>query len=97
MVRTGFKGDIRSGTEDRVTTLLGIAQRHDLCMGATDLLGVPAWVSQRLWFGTILLAAGMGMLYLLRTLRVRGRFMRLYGKDVQSGAMLFTPSRVLRP
>ena len=36
------------------------------------LLGVPAWVSQRLWFATILFAAGMGMLYLLRTLRVRG-------------------------
>ena len=36
------------------------------------LLGVPAWVSQRLWFGTILFAAGVGMLYLLRTLRVRG-------------------------
>src|SRR5436190_23063650 len=36
------------------------------------LLGVPAWVSQRLWFGSILLAAGLGMLYLLRTLRVRG-------------------------
>ncbi len=36
------------------------------------LLGVPAWVSQRLWFGTILFAAALGMLFLLRTLRVRG-------------------------
>src|SRR5882762_1673157 len=27
---------------------------------ALHLLGVPAWVSQRLWFGTILFAAGVG-------------------------------------
>ena len=38
----------------------------------THLLGVPAWVAQRLWLGTILLFAGLGMLYLLRTLKVRG-------------------------
>ena len=35
-------------------------------------LGVPAWVSQRLWFGSILFGAGVGVLFLLRTLRVRG-------------------------
>src|SRR5215212_1345801 len=36
------------------------------------LVGVPAWVSQRLWFGSILFAAGLGVLFLLRTLNVRG-------------------------
>jgi arabinofuranan 3-O-arabinosyltransferase len=36
------------------------------------LLGVPAWVSQRLWLGSIIFAAGLGVLYLLRTLHVRG-------------------------
>ena len=36
------------------------------------LLGVPAWVSQRLWLGTLLFAAAAGVLYLLRTLNVRG-------------------------
>ncbi len=36
------------------------------------LLGVPAWVSQRLWLGSILFAAALGVLYLLRTLHVRG-------------------------
>ena len=35
-------------------------------------LGVPAWVSQRLWFGSLLLAAAVGVLFLMRTLRVRG-------------------------
>ena len=38
----------------------------------THELGVPAWVSQRLWFGSLLLAAGVGVLFLMRTLRVRG-------------------------
>ena len=37
-----------------------------------DAIGVPDWVSQRLWLGTILLFAGLGMLYLLRTLDLRG-------------------------
>jgi arabinofuranan 3-O-arabinosyltransferase len=36
------------------------------------MLGVPAWVSQRIWLGSILLFAGLGILYLMRTLSVRG-------------------------
>jgi arabinofuranan 3-O-arabinosyltransferase len=35
-------------------------------------LNVPDWVAQRIWFGSILFFAGLGMLYLLRTLHVRG-------------------------
>ncbi len=35
-------------------------------------LGVPDWVAQRLWLGTILFAAATGMLFLFRTLSVRG-------------------------
>src|SRR6478609_3399087 len=35
-------------------------------------VGVPAWVSQRVWLGSILFAAALGVLYLLRTLHVRG-------------------------
>ena len=35
-------------------------------------LGAPAWVSQRIWLGTIMFLAGVGMLYLMRTLHVRG-------------------------
>src|SRR4029079_14416063 len=34
------------------------------------LVGVPAWVSQRIWLGSILFAAALGGLYLLRTLHV---------------------------
>ena len=30
------------------------------------LLGVPVWVAQRLWLGSILFAAGLGVLYLSR-------------------------------
>ena len=33
------------------------------------LLGVPVWVAQRLWLGSILFAAGMGILYLSRVAR----------------------------
>ncbi len=36
------------------------------------LLGVPVWVAQRLWLGSILCAAGLGMLYLCRILGMRG-------------------------
>ena len=34
-----------------------------------DAIGVPDWVAQRLWLGTVLFLAGMGVRYLLRTLR----------------------------
>ncbi len=37
-----------------------------------DAIGVPDWVSQRFWLGTIILFAGLGVLYLLRTLDLRG-------------------------
>ena len=36
------------------------------------LLGVPVWVAQRLWLGSILFAAGLGVLYLSRILGLRG-------------------------
>ncbi len=34
-------------------------------------IGVPVWVAQRLWLGSMLFAAGAGVLYLGRTLQVR--------------------------
>jgi hypothetical protein len=35
-------------------------------------LGLPSWVAQRLWLGTLLIAAGLGMRFLLKTLGMRG-------------------------
>ncbi len=36
------------------------------------VVGAPDWVSQRIWLGTLLFGAGLGMRYLLRTFDVRG-------------------------
>jgi arabinofuranan 3-O-arabinosyltransferase len=37
-----------------------------------DQVGVPDWLAQRLWWGTIIFAAGAGVAYLLRTLGWEG-------------------------
>ncbi len=37
-----------------------------------DQLGSPAWVSQRLWLGSLLFVAALGVLYLMRTFGLRG-------------------------
>ena len=34
-----------------------------------DRVGMPDWVAQRIWLGSILFFAGLGMLYLFRTHR----------------------------
>ncbi len=51
-----------------------------------ELLGLPAWVAQRIWLGTLLFAAGMGMRFLLRTLSISGP-----GVPVAMLAYAFTP------
>ena len=38
----------------------------------TDAIGIPDWMAQRLWWGTIVFAAGAGVAFLLRTLGWRG-------------------------
>jgi arabinofuranan 3-O-arabinosyltransferase len=40
--------------------------------GILSWLHVPVWIAQRLWIGSILFAAGYGILYLSRTLKLRG-------------------------
>lgn len=35
-------------------------------------VGVPTWIAERLWFGTLLFAAGAGTLWMLRKLGLRG-------------------------
>ena len=34
-----------------------------------ETIGVPDWIAQRIWLGTIIFAAGMGVRFMLRTLR----------------------------
>ncbi len=38
----------------------------------THLLGFPVWIAQRLWLGSVLFGAALGVLYLARTLRWQG-------------------------
>jgi hypothetical protein len=51
-----------------------------------DKIGVPDWVAQRLWLGSILFLAAAGVLYLLRTFGIRGP-----GVVVAAVAYMFTP------
>jgi arabinofuranan 3-O-arabinosyltransferase len=39
---------------------------------AFDVLGVPDWITQRLWLGSIMFFAGLGVRYLMRTLGQEG-------------------------
>jgi arabinofuranan 3-O-arabinosyltransferase len=38
----------------------------------TEKLGFPSWVAQRIWLGSLLFFAGAGVLYLARTINLRG-------------------------
>ncbi len=38
----------------------------------TSVLHIPTWVAQRVWLGSLLFIAGVGILYLCRTMRLRG-------------------------
>ena len=51
-----------------------------------DKVGIPDWVAQRIWLGSILLFAGLGMLYLFRTLGLRGA-----GATVGTLAFMLSP------
>ncbi len=51
-----------------------------------SVLGVPVWVAQRLWLGSILFAAGAGVLLLCRTFELR-----LPGRMVAALAFMLSP------
>jgi hypothetical protein len=53
---------------------------------AFHALGVPLWVAQRLWLGSILFAAGAGVLFLCRQMGVRGP-----GAPVAALAFMLSP------
>ena len=48
-----------------------------------ERLGVPDWIAQRLWVGTIMFAAGAGVVFLARTLGVR------YLPAILAGALVY--------
>jgi arabinofuranan 3-O-arabinosyltransferase len=52
----------------------------------TAHLGIATWVAQRLWVGTILFAAGAGVLFLCRTLALSGP-----GQVVSALAYMLSP------
>jgi arabinofuranan 3-O-arabinosyltransferase len=55
-----------------------------------DTLGLPDWVAQRLWLGTVMFAAALGVRFLLRTLGWRDRTGE-YGVLVASLAYMLSP------
>ncbi len=55
-------------THEYIGYLLPMGPFYWLC----SVLHVPLWVAQRLWLGGILFAAGAGVLFLCRTLKLRG-------------------------
>lgn len=50
------------------------------------VLGIPLWVAERLWVGTLLFGAGAGVLFLCRTLNLRGP-----GRFVAAFAYMLSP------
>ena len=56
-----------------------------------DLIGLPDWVAQRLWLGTVIFLAGLGVRYLLRTLHLGGKPLAHEAILVASLAYMFSP------
>lgn len=56
-----------------------------------DAVSIPDWLAQRLWLGTVLFAAGMGVRYLLRTVDPQGLARRRGGLLVAVLAYMLSP------
>ena len=56
-----------------------------------ETLNVPDWVAQRLWMGTVIFAAGMGVRFLLRTIGWGSIPMRRGGVLVATLAYMLSP------
>ena len=61
-----------------------------------DAIGLPDWVAQRLWIGTVLFAAGMGVRYLLHTLDWGGLATRAAEPGRRAGLLVATPYMIAR-
>jgi hypothetical protein len=55
------------------------------------VLGVPTWVAQRLWTGSLMFLAGAGVLFLLRTLSIDMTTWRGLGAEVAALAYMLSP------
>src|SRR4051794_17612016 len=62
-----------------------------------DRLGVPDWIAQRLWLGSVLFAAAMGVRYLLRTLAPAGRSTRERAGVGPAGVLVASLAYMLSP
>jgi len=64
-----------------------------------DVVGMPDWVAQRLWLGTVLAAAGLGVQWLLRTLGWgddrQGSWLKMDG--LQGGILVASLAYMLSP
>ncbi len=69
-------------THQNIGYLFPLGPFYWLC----ERIGLPDWVAQRLWLGSLLFAAGAGVLYLLRTFGLRGP-----GVVVAAIAYMLTP------
>ncbi len=56
-----------------------------------DAIGIPDWVAQRLWLGTLLFGAALGVRYLLRTIDPQGLGRRNGGLLVAALAYMLSP------
>jgi hypothetical protein len=69
-------------THQNIGYLFPMGPYYWLC----DAIGIPTWIAERLWLGSLLFAAGLGTLWMLRQLGLRGA-----GAAVASFVYMLTP------
>jgi arabinofuranan 3-O-arabinosyltransferase len=64
---------------------------------AFDVLGVPDWIAQRLWLGTVMVAAALGVRFLLRTLGWLGTDGDGLDRPARAGMLVASLAYMLSP
>ena len=62
-----------------------------------DAVGLPDWVAQRLWLGSLMVAAGLGVLFLLRTMGWVGPDARSRARGWDGGMLVASFAYALSP
>ena len=62
-----------------------------------DAVGLPDWAAQRLWLGTLMVAAGVGVMFLLRTLDWVGPDARARAPGWDAGVLVASFAYALSP